>query len=357
MTKHSAANAPGNSDRKLIPWAILFACSYIVAVGIWATVAWETHQTMTVFVVGCLTLLGVAIGGYIALHRDAIGAKKPTRTLLLTVGVFAAVVLLVGVSLAIVQSQRTPGSGGASAASISTASSAGGSNTSAFSPAPTSTTNILTEDDKCSLPNPSDKKIPDYLLCVMLWCQGGTVFPNGQPDPSRIQIKVHPRIGNQTNDQMLDIALQKPAALRMLVRSSDLPYSWNPPPMTKSMGDDPYLVTAPDGQDYWAVAPNLPHDVDLPDPAHRENGMLIGFATFWEGTVIPPNLNYPPLTYNDDAGNPVQQGDLVFQLPSHTATNNADALGLALIDRANPTKVLAVAWRNDWGPRRDPQYF
>ena len=146
------------------------------------------------------------------------------------------------------------------------------------------------------------------------------------------------------------MSIDKISPLRLLVSSSDMPDSWRPPQLTASLGDTPILVEYK-GQKYWAVAPNVPHDID------RVNGPMEGFATIWDGTKMLPNTMYPPLTYKDEQGRVVQQGDLVFQLPAHSDSNNAFFRGLALIRKSNPTDVLAVAEFEDWGPRLNPNDF
>lgn len=216
-------------------------------------------------------------------------------------------------------------------------------------------TGALTRDGHCNPPNPSDWKMPDYELCVIAWCRGIVIFPNGSIDESRIQVKVRPRITNNTGSP-LDVTVWKKSALRLLVRSSDLPDSWRPPASTAELGDTPYTVTSSDGQNYWAVAPNIPGDVDLPDDMTKPSE--IGFATFWSVSAIPHDSAYPPLAQEIDAnGRLDQDGDLVFQLPATTASNSADFVALVLVDRANPTKILATAWFSDWGPQRDPNSF
>ena len=219
--------------------------------------------------------------------------------------------------------------------------------------APSAGTSTL--DGHCNPANPSDWKIPDYELCVIAWCEGIVVFPNGSVDESRFQVKVRPRISNNTGAP-LDVTIWKTSALRLLVRSSDLPDSWQPPKKTAEFGDKPYLVDANDGQRYWAVAPNIPKDVDLPDDMTKPTD--IGFATFWGASSIPHDSAYPPLTQGYDAnGRLDQDGDLVFQLPATTASNSLEFVAVVLVDRADPAGILATAWLKDWGPKRDPKSF
>ena len=217
-------------------------------------------------------------------------------------------------------------------------------------------------DNACANPNPSDRQLPPYELCVVNWCQGIVTFPDGSIDGSRIQIKLRPRIVNNTLNA-LDVSIWKVAALRLLVSSSDLPGAWRPPKATAGQGDDPFLVEV-EGQRYWSVAPDLPRDVDLPDP--RSGATEIGFASFWKEASVAPSSVYPPPIPRDQNGRAIrgadgrfdQDGDLVFQIPSKNEVNNSGYYGLALIDRAEPTaKPLAVAWLDDWGLRLNSNEF
>ena len=215
----------------------------------------------------------------------------------------------------------------------------------------------LTADGQCNPPNPSDWQPPLYDICVVHWCQGIVIFPNGAVDESRIQIKVRPRIFNLT-DQPLDITIWKSAAVKLLVASSDLPGSWRPPPATAALGDDPILVDAPDGQRYYAIAPDIPGDVDLPDDPTKP--INIGFASKWSASSVPPRSFWPPAEQGrDEYGQIDQDGDLVFQLPARTSSNSARLGGLALMDRTDPTKVLAYAefGPEKWGPKLKPTEF
>ena len=133
--------------------------------------------------------------------------------------------------------------------------------------------------------------------------------------------------------------------------------------LLRGRGDIPYLVQEDDGQQYCAVAPNLPGNVDLPDPG--SGATEIGFASFWKETSIAPDSFYPPPIPRDQNGRAIrgadgkfdQDGDLVFQIPSKSDENFSGYYGLVLVDRANPTKILATAWLDDWGPRLDSNEF
>ena len=208
----------------------------------------------------------------------------------------------------------------------------------------------IVSDTSCDPVNPSDKQIPDYELCVTAWCYTRVLFPNGAIDRSQTGIKLHPRITNNSQ-KPLDISITKPSALRLLVRSSDLPYVWEPPPETAAAGDAPFTVTYL-GQTYWAIPPNLHRDLTYP-PGARE----IGFVTWWNGLdVLPPNSILPPPTSYRPDGTAIQQGDLVFHVPEKTLTNGATVIGLALLNKKT-REVLALARFEDWGQRKNPNDF
>lgn len=206
-------------------------------------------------------------------------------------------------------------------------------------------------DHECGDLSPTAWALPAYQICVVNWCQGIVTNRDGTIDSGRVQIKLHPRIANNTSEP-LDIAItQRPSPLRLLVASDDLPASWRPPDLTAENNDRPFLVQL-QGQNYWAIAPNLPHDIDSMD------GPVAGFATFWDRAQVGPNSFYPPPTQRDIAGNAIeQQGDLVFQLPARNQSNHARFAGLGLFSRSSPTTLLAFADHKDWGPRLNPNQF
>lgn len=303
------------------------------------------------------------LGAFVTVSRDELSKLGvSTSALKLTVSIASVLALVAGVVIVVSYFARTefmpfasPGLTSAPTAPSETTSSSPTSSgiTTTPSTSPSRAAGSLTRDGHCAPPNPSDWKIPNYDICVVAWCQGIVVFPNGTVDESRIQVKVRPRITNNA-EEPLDVTIWKTSALRLLVRSSDLPDSWRPPRETAKLDDRPYIVEA-EGQKYWAVAPNIPNDVDLPDD--MTHASEIGFATFWSASEIAPDSAYPPLDQVDEHGNLDQDGDLVFQLPARTPSNNAEFLGLALMKRSEPTEVLDVAWFEDWGPRTEPTAF
>ena len=334
--------------------ALFYLALDAIAVAIWLVAALAFHLSSTSVVGVAVAIVAAGVSAFFAVHREDLRKHQISARSLNGAIALALVIVILAVCISIIQpwggssiaATAPPTSTGVTTTPTTASTVTTSSITTATSA--TSTFHPLVEDGQCSTPNASDKKVPDYLLCVMNWCQGDVFFPDGALDSTRIQIKLHPRVINNTSDT-LDISIWKPAALRLLVSSSDLPGSWRPPPATAKEADEPYTVQY-DNQTYWAVAPNVPHDID------QMVGPVTGFASFWDLDAVPPNSMAPPLTYWEN-GRVVQQGDLVFQLAARTSTNNADILGLALIDRRDPTRVLALAKFDDWGPRLDSNYF
>lgn len=200
----------------------------------------------------------------------------------------------------------------------------------------------VVDDGNCPERNLSDKKIPEYFVCVMNWCSGPVLNLDGSVDATQTQIKLHPRIINNSGTD-LDLGIGKNSALRLLVASSDLPASWQPPQLTAAEGDGPIILEY-SGQSYWAIPPNVPHDEYL-----TEAGWT-GYATSWDSPQLHANEMYPPLTSYRPDGNPIQQGNLVFQVPTQDRFNNSSLLGLALLER-DTGRILWVSEFEDWGPR------
>lgn len=319
------------------------------------------HTPAYALIGSSIAAVALTVGPFVTISKDDIyklGASKRAVKVMLSVA-GAAWLVAAGVIVIGYWTHReivVPPTVGTVTAMTSGNSASPSASASSSPNAPDPETGSLTRDGHCNPPNPSDWKIPDYELCVIAWCRGIVVFPNGSIDESRIQVKVRPRITNNTGSPV-DVTIWKTSALRLLVRSSDMPDSWEPPKETAKLSDTPYLVLANDGQQYWAVAPNIPKDVDLPDDTTKPTE--IGFATFWSASSIAHDSAYPPLTQGyDENGRLDQDGDLVFQLPATTASNHADFVALVLVDRAkDPTKILATAWFQDWGPKQDPNSF
>lgn len=215
-------------------------------------------------------------------------------------------------------------------------------------PRPSATGVATSNEDSCG-PTAAQHPPPPVQVCVVYWCKGDVVLPDGEADPRHIQIKVRPQIINNSA-HTLSIDIGKPAAVRLLVRSAELPALWGPPPRTKSAGDRPVLVSW-NGSELWAVPPNVNHDA-APTPS----GFYTGFATSWTATSIAPGSSYfSPLTQRAN-GQPNQTGDLVFQLPVNSQ-GEVEIFGLAVITRTAQPIVLAVAPRTQWPQPSQPSSF
>ena len=161
--------------------------------------------------------------------------------------------------------------------------------------------------DKCG-PDAVNAPLPPVQVCVNFWCRGDVFNQDGTADKAHAQIKIRPRIINN-GASALQVDIRPPSAIRLIVSESHMPGSWGPPPLTAAAGDRPVIVTY-SGQQFWAIPPNVPHDATA-----AANGYYTGFSTFWAATVIEAGGSvFKPLRRNADQS-PIQEGDLVFQVP------------------------------------------
>lgn len=198
------------------------------------------------------------------------------------------------------------------------------------------------------------KAVSDIVLCVVYWCQGSFHTLGGQGwIAGRGQIKVRPLITNKSGRD-LDVSIAPAAAVRLLVSTTRPPTDWwLPPQRTAEQGDHPISVSW-NGQILWAIPPNMNGDavpMDLPGGLHTWDG----FATLkWDfGILGPGQTAFKPLRINAD-GSPIQEGDLVYDVPSDEQSR---LIGLAVVDRNDPTRILAFSDRNVWPPSSDLNSF
>lgn len=182
-----------------------------------------------------------------------------------------------------------------------------------------------------------------------MWCQSVTYELDGTPQKNQTQIKMKAKISNNSPEP-LDISIGGVAAMRLLVSESHLPGSWSPPPKTAAAGDQPILVEwsgSGSKQNYWALPPNVYAD-SYPTAAN----VYTGFYTHWEPPVLGPGESfYKPRPEVLDSAN--QEGNLVFQIPV-----GSEVYGLAVVDKADPTKVIGVSPYSEWMDRQvSPGYF
>lgn len=217
-------------------------------------------------------------------------------------------------------------------------------------PTPDPPSRLISAGEPCLPPDPTDRILPEVEICVVYWCQGDVFLENGARVFDQRQIKVKPRLINNST-RAIRIAIDEPSALRLLVRGRDLGSHWSPPRKTAAAGDAPVLVTW-QGAQYWAIPPNVPRDA-YPTPA----GVYTGFATAWDGEALAPGEAYfRPVRTRPDGG-VIREGVLVFQVPLLNPAG-MDVGGLALIDfgGAEP-EVLAVAGVDDWPEPTAPGLF
>ncbi|MGW4844878.1 hypothetical protein [Nocardia brasiliensis] len=193
---------------------------------------------------------------------------------------------------------------------------------------------------------------PDVGLGVVYWCLGGFHVANGvDAPPDLTQIKMRPVIQNPTL-RAIDVSITQNAALRLLVETPNNPRDWwRPPQRTAKAGDHPSAVIV-DDKLLWAIPPNLTNDavqVDL-----LNNTRTYGFATSWDYTILNPGQTaFKPLRFKDD-GTPIQEGDLVFSVPLNAVSQ---VRGLALVDRNDPTMLVAICDSDTWPQRSNLNSF
>ncbi|MCA1606248.1 MAG: hypothetical protein LC775_12430, partial [Acidobacteria bacterium] len=108
----------------------------------------------------------------------------------------------------------------------------------------------------CPLPDPTDPQLPSVEIKVVYWCKGDVLIDDDQLDNENYQIKVRPRLVNNTASSM-NISVSSPSTIRLLVTGKQMDERWSPPPLTKKLGDQPILVTC-NGGTFWAIPPNAP---------------------------------------------------------------------------------------------------
>ncbi|ART68828.1 hypothetical protein BTO20_09710 [Mycobacterium dioxanotrophicus] len=194
-------------------------------------------------------------------------------------------------------------------------------------PAPPVTTVVVPPDPKktgCGSDAKETASVPDVEICVVYWCTGAVYSAvTGTTDPTQMQYKIRPRIYNST-DHPVNISINSPTPLRLIVDSPRLSQNWKPPQKTVEVGDSVYPVIR-DGKRYWAVPPNAVGDVV------QVGGYWSGFSTFWDGDQLEGTGTYfKPLRF-DSTGTVIQEGDLVFQLPTNPDGSDPHVLGLAYV--------------------------
>lgn len=204
----------------------------------------------------------------------------------------------------------------------------------------------------CPMPDPTDPALPPVEVRVIYWCHGDVLTSEGTVDTENYQIKVRPKLANNTNTSMT-ISINNPSSIRLLVSGSQIDQRWSPPPLTKKTGDKPLVIDCNGGK-FWGIPPNLPRDAVLT----KEN-YYSGFATSWHETQLNPGqVAFKPLRTGPE-GQPIQEGNLVFQVPLDE-NGAARIYGLAVIDPTRANKVLGIALfekEGDWMQKLHPTAF
>lgn len=201
---------------------------------------------------------------------------------------------------------------------------------------------VNTNGHVCPIPNPSDFRLPDVEICVVMWCQVRSYELNGQPQMDQTQFKMKVKVENNSSS-IRDISISNPSAMRLLVSQRGLPESWRPPRKTDAANDQPVLVEwsgSGSKQYYWALPPNVYADSDP-----TQSGVVTGFYTHWDPPILGPGESfYRPKP--DDLDPRFSEGNLVFQVPL-----DAVVYGLAIVDKTNPEQVIGVTPYGDWKDR------
>lgn len=194
--------------------------------------------------------------------------------------------------------------------------------------------------------------LPNVEICVVYWCTGAVYKAvTGAVDLTQMQYKVRPFIFNST-DHAVNISMRPPTPVRLIVESSQLPAHWSPPQKTVAAGDAVYPVIW-NGKRYWAVPPNVQGDVFM------AGAFWSGFSTFWDGDQLDGGQPYFKRLRVDSSGTPVQEGDLVFQLPSNPDGSGPAVIGLAYVTGGGsaPMNIEHLFPKSDWPPSVQPMSF
>lgn len=270
-------------------------------------------------------------------------ALRPiTRLILIGLAVTSVAVLVVGPG----KSSHHPSAGADQNRSVPATSTAGPASPSASKSTPPRIVGApVPAPDDCGPEASVSVPLPAVQICVYYWCRGDVFNTDGTTDEAHAQIKVRPRIINN-RASTLNVDISTPSAIRLLISEPRMPGSWGPPPLTARAGDRPIAVSYR-GQQFWALPPNVPHDATA-----AANGMYTGFATSWTATDIAPGGSaYFPLRHRAD-GSPIQEGDLVFQLPQ-----DALIVGLAVVSHSSHPTVLGIQLQKDWPKSSEPGSF
>jgi len=200
----------------------------------------------------------------------------------------------------------------------------------------------------CPNPDATEPKKRQLSICVLYWCKGTVFADDGSPKRHEYQLKIRTLVTNY-GDQSVDIAVDKPSRIRLLVAGGEIDKRWSPRSPTLSYGDRPIQVML-EGNVYWAIAPNRPRT-----EIATSSGYYTGFISTWTG----PRSLAAHSTYGYTDPTP-HQGNLIFQVPLEPSAGSelADVFGLAILDfnGTQPT-VRAIDYADTWPAPQSPTSF
>ena len=186
-------------------------------------------------------------------------------------------------------------------------------------------------NSECGSEAPISRPLPVAQICVVYWCKGDVFSETGELVVDKLEIKLRPRIVNNS-DKQIDVSTSKRSAILLLVSDPDADSKWSPPPLTNRANDRPRLVEF-DGAQYWGLPPNVNGDFKV-----ASNGYYTGFGSSWYEAIVAPGGSF--LETSRDANHDlVHRGNLVFEVPA--IDGKIGVVGIVLINRTNG-RVLAV---------------
>ncbi|MFN3006629.1 hypothetical protein [Mycolicibacterium wolinskyi] len=94
------AEAPDKTLKdRLVGGALFLASIYVVACAIWVVIATSFNWGGGTLAGGGMALLGIAVGSYVAIYKDAIGAKNLTRWMIARAVSIACVAMILAASV------------------------------------------------------------------------------------------------------------------------------------------------------------------------------------------------------------------------------------------------------------------
>lgn len=212
----------------------------------------------------------------------------------------------------------------------------------------TSTSNdrVVSASDGCPSANAGGPQESIVAVEVLYWCTAPVYDETGLDiNPDMMYVKIRPGLRNESSDP-LSISIDNPSSLRLLVRGEDLDDHWTPPSRTAEGNDRPVKIQY-DGEELWAVPPNLP-DQWFPS---TERGDFLGHNTHWDREELAPGEELRRL--KDASG--TKETNLIFTIPV-LDPNDLGLCGLAVLDMSS-RDVIGFEHINDWPEPVQPGSF